>query len=262
MASVCQPVGRLSPRVVAVRGTRSRRRVSVLAACVGAAFASGALVPASGHADTTVVSCPTGGGGDQITRGFYLSDYPGSNLGSVTLDYFPLATPPIAVTLTARVGAYDGPILGTSTVSISPPQTATFDFGGAPVAPGSTITFAHTVGGGDPDGYAFFDYGNGVLGDSSDPDECPGVTETDGTDPPLDNFRRETMGVTVTELPASPAGPAANPGPKSDPKCKRLRKKLKKQKRNLASTTASEKRSQIQTNIEDTKQRLRRLGCQ
>jgi hypothetical protein len=241
---------------------RARRRFSVLAACLAAAFASGVAIPATSHADTTVVSCPTGGGGDQITRGFYVSDYPGSNLGSVKLTYFPLAPPPISITLTARTGSYDGPILGSATVSVSPPETATFDFGGAPVAPGSTITFAHSIGGGDPDGYAFFDYGEASLGDPSDPNACPGVTETGGTTPPLDTFRRASMGLTITALPTPPPTPSVTPASQKDPKCKRLRKKLKRQKRNLASTTASEKRAEIQPNIADTKHRLKRLGCQ
>jgi hypothetical protein len=221
------------------------------------------VIPATSQADTTVVSCPTGGGGDQITRGFYVSDYPGSNLGRVTLTYFPLAPPPISITLTARAGTYDGPIVGTATVSVSPPETATFDFGGAPVAPGSTITFAHSIGGGDPDGYAYFDYGEASLGNSSDPNACPGVTETDGTAPPLDNFRRASMGLTITALPAPPATPSVTPAPQTgpNPNCKRLRKKLKRQKRHLASATASEKRAEIQTNIADTKHRLQRLGC-
>jgi len=217
------------------------------------------VVPATSQADTTVVSCPTGGGGDQITRGFYVSDYPGSNLGTVTLTYFPLASPPVPITLTARLGSYDGPILGSSTMTVSPPATASFDFGGVAVAPGSTITFAHTVGGGDPDGYAFFDYGEAAIGNAGDPNACPGVIETDGTTPPLDTFRRASMGVTITELPTPPP---VTPASQQDPKCKKLRKKLKRQKRHLANTTDSEKLAQIQANIKDTKQRLTRLGCQ
>jgi hypothetical protein len=257
------PFGRCH-RVVPVRGIKGRRRFTVLGACVAAAFASGGLIPATSQADTTVVSCPTGGGGDQITRGFYVSNYPGSNLGSVTLTYFPLASPPIPITLTARLGTYDGPILGTSTMTVSPPATARFDFGGAHVASGSTITFAHSISGNtDPDGYAFVDYGEASLGDAGDPNACPGVTETAGTSPPLDTFRRASMGVTITEFPAPPATtPSTNPASQKDPKCKKLHKKLKKQKRNLASTTDSEKRTQIQANVQDTKQRLRRLGCQ
>jgi hypothetical protein len=223
---------------------------------------SGVVIPATSQADTTVVSCPTGGGGDQITRGFYVSDYPGSNLGKVTLNYFPLASPPIPITLTARLGSYDGPIIGSATMSVSPPATVNFDFAGAPVAPGSTITFAHSVNGGDPDGFAYVDYGAASIGNPSDPNACPGVTETNGTTPPLDTFRRASMGVTITAFPAPPATPPANPASQKDPKCKKLRKKLKRQKANLANTTDSEKRAQIQANIEDTKQRLKRLGCQ
>jgi len=62
----------------------------------------------------------------------------------------------------------------------------------------------------------------------------------------------------VAVLPATAPAPAGG----EDPKCKKLRKKHKRQKKNLAKAGSSAKRSQIQTNIKDTKKRLKRLGCQ
>jgi hypothetical protein len=219
------------------------------------------LLPATSQAETTVVSCPTGGGGDQITRGFYLSNYQGSNLGAVTLKYYPLGDPTIPITLTARAGTYDGPVIGAVTMSVSPPATVRFDFGGVPVAKGSTITFAHSVGSNtNPDGFAFVDYGEGTLGGGGD--ACPGVMETEGTTPPLDSDRRESMGVTVTEYPPSPSpSPSPSGGSGEDPKCKKLRKKRKRQGTKLAAATGA-KRDRIQRNIKDTGQRKRKLHCE
>ncbi len=46
-----------------------------------------------------------------------------------------------------------------------------------------------------------------------------------------------------------------------DRKCSHLRKKLKRQKRRLAAATEPTKRAMIEANIEDTKQRLKKLAC-
>jgi DNA-binding beta-propeller fold protein YncE len=62
----------------------------------------------------------------------------------------------------------------------------------------------------------------------------------------------------VAVLPASAPAPAPAAG--EDPKCKKLRKKHKRQKRNLAKAGGA-KRSMIRVNIQDTKKRLKRLGC-
>ncbi|MGH2957099.1 MAG: hypothetical protein ACRDL6_08910, partial [Solirubrobacterales bacterium] len=46
-----------------------------------------------------------------------------------------------------------------------------------------------------------------------------------------------------------------------DPKCPKLRKKLKRQGRKLSRAVLESKRAQIKANIEDTKKRLKKLGC-
>ena len=64
-------------------------------------------------ADSIIFSVPfSGTGGDYYYRGFYLSDYPGTNLGTVTLSYMSFTAGTYSASLTARVGAYDGPTIG------------------------------------------------------------------------------------------------------------------------------------------------------
>jgi hypothetical protein len=148
----------------------------------------------------TVVSCPFfGTGGDLTDRGFYVTNYPGTNIGQVTLAYGTFSAGTYGITLTARAGTYDGPIIGSRTVVVlltgnSPSTPVSFDFGGAPVTQGSTITFTQSSVGG-----ALFDTGIGP---------CPGVTETEGTIPPLDTFRRDSVGLMITQAPPPSARPS------------------------------------------------------
>jgi hypothetical protein len=51
-----------------------------------ALFAGTASIAAA--QSTTLHSCPlAGSGGDQVTRGFYVTNYPGATLGTVTISY-------------------------------------------------------------------------------------------------------------------------------------------------------------------------------
>jgi hypothetical protein len=144
-----------------------------------------------------VVSCPAnGGGGDLIERGFYVTGYGADNLGTVTLQYSAGIAGIYTVALTANAGAYNGPVLGTQTASAAvatsgdTPMTFTF---GAAVAPGSTIAFTQTLVSGP--GSLFFDTGTGP---------CAGVTETNGTTPPLDTPRRDSVALVITSGTGSP----------------------------------------------------------
>jgi hypothetical protein len=146
----------------------------------------------------------SGEGGDLPDRGIYLTNYPGSNLSQVELRYTASsgATGLWVLSLTARRGSFAGPIIGSTqiaTPNISHDLTTggedivVFDFNGAPVTPGDTITFTQTaqyIGG--TSGSIFFDTGTGT---------CPNVFETDDTvDLPLDNPpRRLTVGIIATE---------------------------------------------------------------
>ena len=157
-------------------------------------------------APATVVSCPAnGGGGDRTDRGFYVTDYGAGTLGTVTLQYFGASAGTYTVSLTANNGTYNGPLIGTATVTAAVASAGDtplpFNFGVA-VAPGSTIAFTQSLVSG-PDSL-FFDTGTGP---------CAGVTETNGTTPPLDMFRRNSVALMITDTAnyeglwwASPAG--------------------------------------------------------
>jgi hypothetical protein len=147
----------------------------------------------------------SGVGGDLLDRGFYITNYPGSNLSQVELGYTAStgASGLWSISLTARRGAYNGQIIGSAQIltptvpdqSSASEVLAVFDFGGAPVTPGDTITFTQTAerlsGSG---GSLFFDVGTG---------SCSNIIETDGTVPPLDDGpttpRRHTIGIVATQ---------------------------------------------------------------
>jgi len=91
-----------------------------------------------------------------------------------------------------------------------------FHFNGAPVAPGSTITFVQTQ---DISGAAV-DYN--VL-DA----QCPGVQETEGTTPPLDTKRNNGVAVTIT---GEPVPRATGRRARALKKCKKKHSKQKRKK--------------------------------
>jgi hypothetical protein len=163
-------------------------------ASVGLSIAGSPAVPGDG----TVLSCPFSpdGGGDRVDRGFYVDGYPGVTLGTVTLRHSGTAGP-VTLSLTARLNSYDGPVLGTATVSRDlpgPGADTTFPFGNLPVPAGSRVTFTQTLDAGT--GPVFYDTGFGP---------CEGVTETADTTAPLSEFRRAGVGVRITGAFASAA---------------------------------------------------------
>jgi hypothetical protein len=158
-------------------------------------------------AQTVIVSCPFASvfNADSIDRGFYIAPYPGETLGTVHVQYLRWTggTGVYTVVMTARVGAYDGPIIGSQTVTVSLSSTAwtdvTFNFGGAPVAKGSTVTFTQVQTAGPiPDDVLY------NIGNTSPP--CPAVFETEDTTPPLSTFLGHTVGLEITGSPAAPVG--------------------------------------------------------
>jgi hypothetical protein len=205
---------------------RRKPAIAILAAALAVAML-GALQPATAAADT-VVSCPfdPSGTGDRLDRGFYVTGYPGTNLDQVTLEYDADTAGAYTFTLTARSGSYAGPVIGASTVSASIPATSaattpvTFSFAAAPVASGSTITFAQTYTGPDT-----AHYNTGVP-------PCPGVIETESTTPPLDTFRDDGVGVTITQVVSPPAPPAGATGQRAAAlkKCKKKHSAKKRKK--------------------------------
>ena len=158
---------------------------------------------AAGRSEPIEMSCDfSGSTGDPVDRGIYVTGYPGHTLGRVELAYSSNVAGQFLISLTAHRIAYDGPQLGetSSITAIVPSSDETgviFDFGGVPVTPGETIAFTQSFVG--PSGASlFFDTGNGPLGGGGT--SCPGVFETDGTSPPLDTFRRNTVGLTISSF--------------------------------------------------------------
>lgn len=157
------------------------------------------LTTAYGFAGT-VVSCPFSGvGGDIVARGIVVPNYPGNNIRRLKIGYGASTAGEYRITAQIRRGSFDGPIVGTSSIFLSFPGGSYanvygfFHFGGAfdgaPVTPGDTLAIIQTYSGPGP---LVFDVGN----DTS----CGGVVhETEGTTPPLDTFRRDTVGIDIDQ---------------------------------------------------------------
>jgi hypothetical protein len=151
-----------------------------------------------------LISCPTSGSsGDLLFRGFYVQSYPGTNLGTVTLTYTTHVAGTYTISLTARSGSYSGAVIGTPHTAVvdllpSVNTPVIFNFAGAPVAPGTLVTFSQTQVSGPPGGSAFFNVGPCDFNPACA--SCPGVIETEDQTPPLSTFRRGSVGVTITQL--------------------------------------------------------------
>ncbi|HEY8244222.1 MAG TPA: hypothetical protein VII68_12230 [Casimicrobiaceae bacterium] len=170
------------------------KRTRGLALLVVVASALFALSRANAAA---LVDCPfNAGGGDFVDRGFYIQNYAGSTLKSVRIAHHTLGTAgPRTIQMTARVGGYGGVLLGTAFVNrtIDADWTiSNFDFADVAVAPGSTIAFAQTVTAGVDD----ITYNTGA-------EPCD-ATQTNGTSPVLDTFRRGSVGLVVDGSPEAP----------------------------------------------------------
>jgi len=148
-----------------------------------------------------VVSCPFFGKGYvDLSHGFYVTRYQGNNLSKVTLGYSTTTPGVFSISLTARRNSYDGPMIGatqTATVDVGSDESlVTFDFGGAPVTSGDTITFTQTWGQlsatNNTFGYLFYDAGLGTCGN--------GIFETQGTTAPLDTVDGDGVGVAIYQV--------------------------------------------------------------
>jgi len=134
----------------------------------------------------------SGSGGDRTTRGFYVENYPGSTLGSVVLGMQSGGSAGLhSITINARENTYDGTLIGSVSRDIDLGLASIeveFVFGNVAVTPGAIVTFEMVVSS-DPSsrGYAFYDVGDGTA--------CADVTQTNGTAPPLDTVRRNTIGL-------------------------------------------------------------------
>lgn len=157
---------------------------------------SALLVPAFAGA-ATIVSCPASDStsGDGISRSFYLPNYAGTTLDTVTVNYGTATAGTYTVALEARLNAFDGTLVGTvnSTTTVAAANVVggtpfTFDFNHAAIPANSTITFKQTL-----------ISGPGFLSNNTGAPPCTGtVTQTNGSTPPLDSARRATLAITVT----------------------------------------------------------------
>ncbi|HEY0783100.1 MAG TPA: hypothetical protein VGE98_11630, partial [Thermoanaerobaculia bacterium] len=158
---------------------------------------------------TPVVSCPfQGTAGTSTFHGFYVTAYAGNNLGTVTLAYSTNTPGRFSISLTARRGSFDGPMIGvtqTATVDIgSAAETqVTFDFSGAPVSPGDTIAFTQSAG----QLSSLNDQYGSLYADAGSP-SCAHLFQTQTTSPPLDTVIANGMGVTIGQENLTGLGPA------------------------------------------------------
>lgn len=165
-----------------------RRAAAVAGALIVAASASTAsaeLLASCGFSSGTTVN------GDNISRGFYLTNYPGQSLRSIKLRHVAGTAGSYQITVTARASSFAGTVVGepyTATVTLGTTvgTDVTYELGDMPVTPGSTITFSMTATG---PGSVFYDV--------AVPAACANVTQTEDTTAPLSTYRRDRIGYEV-----------------------------------------------------------------
>ena len=148
-----------------------------------------------GHASGEVLlACADGVTGDLLTRGFYVSEYPGVTLDTAQLRLQALVSGTHTITLTARSDAYDGAILGIATnvvtLTNTAPKPVIFSFPSLPMVRRSRVCFSLSVLSG-PSSLIYYSV-PGLTGG------CPEVTETEDTTPPLSTFRRNGVDLVLT----------------------------------------------------------------
>ena len=107
-----------------------------------------------------------------------------------------------SVAMTARQNAYDGPVIGTSTATVTLPANlnsdtpVTFLFPSPAVPQNALVTFAMTQVNPPPSGQfpdVYYNVCNTAPCSTNNP-----IIETEGTTPPLDTFRRNGVAVRIT----------------------------------------------------------------
>jgi hypothetical protein len=168
-----------------------------------------AAAPVAAQLGQATAACAFFGRGySDLYHGFYVTNYAGNNLSTVTLAYTATTAGQWFITLTAHRNSFDGPMIGaTQTATVDLVTTGEtrviFDFGAAPVTPGDTIAFTQTGGQitslSNEFGSVEFDAGLGSSG------TCDGIFETNGTAAPLDTVLQPTVGILITQA-SSPNG--------------------------------------------------------
>ena len=136
-----------------------------------------------------------GSAGDGLARGFYLSAFPGDTVDTVTLGHRSASPGERKIRLTMRLNSYTGPLLGvaeTTTYVNADMSPTIFRFDGRAVPPGNVLAFTQQVVDGDDN--VLYDIGTGT---------CANITQTEGSAAPLDTFRRQSVGLSITGRVAS-----------------------------------------------------------
>ena len=151
----------------------------------------------TGVQQTSLINCDITPGGDLVSRGFYVPTFQGTALTQVNLVFEGDVAGSYTLSLTAHRSTYDGPTVGTAstTVNLTTNQftPASFVFGAPAVTVGDTLAFvigivSKPAGSSSP----FYGVANTFEGVPS----CP-ITETEGTSPPLDIFRRQGVAAQI-----------------------------------------------------------------
>jgi hypothetical protein len=158
------------------------------------------LLAAAPSLASNIVSCPfSGTGGDQLDRGIVVPNYAGTNIRRLQLGYSSMIEGEYLITAVIHRETFDGPIVGSSSIYLTMPGgslddvAGVFHFGGvfdgAPVTAGDTLAITQSYTG---PGTLFFDTGTGAS--------CGSAYETDGTTPPLDTLRNDTVGISIDQV--------------------------------------------------------------
>lgn len=143
-------------------------------------------------------SCAFSGTGDGLDRGFYVDNFPAKRLDDVTLGYRANGAGTYIVELTAREHTYDGRLIGKRRVEFTGSGGGTdeipktYDFGGATVTEGETVTFSQEIIERPSGSSLFYDIG--------DPSGCTDIIQTQGTSPPLDSSRSDSVGLEINSV--------------------------------------------------------------
>ena len=153
-----------------------------------------------------VDACPFAGvATEPITRGVIVPDFEGSNLRSVELKYGANNPGTYRITVEVHHLTFDGPLVAapqTAYVTLAPYSmynavSITFDFGGAPVPDGEVLAIRQTATG---PGQVYFDGGMGASPTDPQPPTPPAEAyETTDTTPPLSNYQKARVGLTLIQ---------------------------------------------------------------
>ena len=145
---------------------------------------------------TVIVDCKFANIPFFVTRGFYVDNFPGDTLGTVTVWHSAAAAGQRTIVMSARLSSYTGTLIGNAQVTKvvgTEEEKTVFDFGDIPVTAGSRIVFSQAVIAGNA---------TAVYYDGGD-DNCAGVKMTEDTTPPLSSLHRNSVAVVITGDPES-----------------------------------------------------------